>query len=180
MITCPKCNKEFPYNYLLLKHQNRKKRCCDKNDDNSDNSSNTSNDSKLSNSFNNHNDNINNFNNDDNNNTNKDIVNKDIVNNDDINNNTDINVYFDSDSDNSEYSEYSGEYSENNENKIKRLNNNAMSCLEIKTLATKRVNWDVYFKKYNSIYCLVLKNLFFTFNLSLIFYFHKLALHYFI
>ena len=27
MIICPKCNKQFTYNYLLLKHQNRKKSC---------------------------------------------------------------------------------------------------------------------------------------------------------
>lgn len=27
MIMCSKCNKEFAYNYLLLKHQNRKKSC---------------------------------------------------------------------------------------------------------------------------------------------------------
>jgi hypothetical protein len=99
MITCSKCNKEFAYNYLLLKHQNRKKRCTDKQDDINDMSSNLSN--------------------------NDDNIHNNIVNNDPTDNNIDNdidNIYSDnSDSENSNYNENKIKKLNKNDIEIKKL-----------------------------------------------------------
>ena len=129
MITCPKCNKVFTYNYLLLKHQNRKKSCNDKQDDNNDISSNSSNGDILNKDDENNIINTNNDNNLDNN-----------MNYDNINCDNNINSD-NSDTDSSENSENS-----ENSNKINKLKKNN---IELKKIEKEEINIEKCLNKYD-------------------------------